>query len=57
MPAAIGVPGFASTTDYDVINLSFILVYGTADAASVWEEPFGFLPRKGCSYGSTKEEV
>lgn len=41
--AAIGLPGYAKSTLYNVINLAFILENGEADAASVWANPFGFM--------------
>jgi len=40
---AIGVPGYSDPDLYNVINLAFLLNYGTADAASVWANPFGFM--------------
>jgi len=34
--AAIGVPGYANDTSYNVIILAFLENYGAADAVSVW---------------------
>ena len=40
------MPGYSPEIEYNVIVLAFILNYGTADAAAIWENPLGFFEAK-----------
>ncbi len=40
---AIAMPGYSPLTEYNVVNLAFLLNYGAADAAAIWANPFGFM--------------
>jgi hypothetical protein len=54
--AALGVPGYANPTRYNVINLSFWLTSGPADAAALWANPLGYMNADNV-FGSTNEEI
>jgi len=41
--AAVGVPGYANNTMYNVLILSFFCSYGPSDAVSVWADPFWYI--------------
>lgn len=54
---AIGVPGYNTDVEYDVMILAFKLSDRAADAVDVWSNPFGYMERSNCPLGSTVSEV
>eukprot|EP01123_Difflugia_compressa_P013556 TRINITY_DN6353_c0_g1_i1.p1 TRINITY_DN6353_c0_g1~~TRINITY_DN6353_c0_g1_i1.p1 ORF type:complete len:333 (-),score=55.65 TRINITY_DN6353_c0_g1_i1:16-987(-) len=54
--AGLGIPGYAHNSSYNVINLSFWMTSGSADAALVWEQAYTYVSSQN-PWGSSTQEV